>query len=155
MNAFITRVWQGYAERCQRQDLKSDSALSMPYNYHQPQHHHAQHHAPRQHRPSSSLSRHCELDRAVDRLQDGGPSNATELIDLSRSRGVVGADRGRSRPSAAVYPHRPASASRLASAARPPQVSFNQLTRMWASAQRDGRPAEYRWRPLFNAAKFG
>jgi len=28
-------------------------------------------------------------------------------------------------------------------------------TRMWANAQRDGRPAEYRWRPLFNAAKFG
>jgi len=27
--------------------------------------------------------------------------------------------------------------------------------RMWANAQRDGRPAEYRWRPLFNAAKFG
>jgi len=26
---------------------------------------------------------------------------------------------------------------------------------MWASAQRDGRPAEYRWRPVFNAAKFG
>ena len=26
---------------------------------------------------------------------------------------------------------------------------------MWASAQRDGRPAEYRWRPLFDAAKFG
>jgi len=24
--------------------------------------------------------------------------------------------------------------------------------RMWANAQRDGRPAEYRWRPLFNAA---
>ena len=24
-------------------------------------------------------------------------------------------------------------------------------TRMWANAQRDGRPAEYRWRPLFNA----
>ena len=23
---------------------------------------------------------------------------------------------------------------------------------MWAKAQRDGRPAEYRWRPLFNAA---
>ena len=22
---------------------------------------------------------------------------------------------------------------------------------MWAYAQRDGRPAEYRWRPLFNA----
>jgi len=28
-------------------------------------------------------------------------------------------------------------------------------TRMWANAQRDGRPAEHRWRPLFNAAKFG
>jgi len=26
---------------------------------------------------------------------------------------------------------------------------------MWANAQRDGRPAEYTWRPLFNAAKFG
>jgi len=26
---------------------------------------------------------------------------------------------------------------------------------MWANSQRDGRPAEYRWRPLFNAAKFG
>jgi len=25
----------------------------------------------------------------------------------------------------------------------------------WANAQRDGHPAEYRWRPLFNAAKFG
>jgi len=26
---------------------------------------------------------------------------------------------------------------------------------MWANAQRDGRPAEYRWHPLFNAAKCG
>ena len=26
---------------------------------------------------------------------------------------------------------------------------------MWANAQRDGRPAEYRWHPLFNGAKFG
>jgi len=25
---------------------------------------------------------------------------------------------------------------------------------MWANDQRDSRPAEYRWRPLFNAAKF-
>ena len=31
----------------------------------------------------------------------------------------------------------------------------SKITRMWANAQRDGRPAEYRWRPLFNAAKFG
>ena len=29
------------------------------------------------------------------------------------------------------------------------------LTRKWANAQLDGRPAEYRWRPLYNAAKFG
>ena len=28
-------------------------------------------------------------------------------------------------------------------------------TRMWANAQPDGRPAEHRWRPVFNAAKFG
>jgi len=28
-------------------------------------------------------------------------------------------------------------------------------TRMWANAQSDGRPAEHRWRPLFNAAQFG
>jgi len=26
---------------------------------------------------------------------------------------------------------------------------------MWANAQPDGRPAEHRWRPLFNAVKFG
>jgi len=26
---------------------------------------------------------------------------------------------------------------------------------MWANDQRDARPAEYRWRPLFNATKFG
>jgi len=34
-------------------------------------------------------------------------------------------------------------------------VVMYDLTRMWASAQRDGRPAEYRWRTLFNAPKFG
>ena len=32
---------------------------------------------------------------------------------------------------------------------------FIVLTRMSANAQRGGRPTEYRWRPLFNAAKFG
>jgi len=26
---------------------------------------------------------------------------------------------------------------------------------MWANAQPDGRPAKHRWRPLFNATKFG
>ena len=26
---------------------------------------------------------------------------------------------------------------------------------MWTNVQHDGRPAAYRWRPLFNAAKFG
>ena len=37
-----------------------------------------------------------------------------------------------------------------------PQLWQTALTTMWADAQRDGRPAEYRWRPLQqNAAKFG
>jgi len=31
----------------------------------------------------------------------------------------------------------------------------NLKTRMWANAQRDGRPVEHRWRPLFDATKFG
>ena len=34
-------------------------------------------------------------------------------------------------------------------------VIIQNKTRMWASAERDGRHDEYRWRPLFNAAKFG
>jgi len=34
-------------------------------------------------------------------------------------------------------------------------VQFKSKTRMWANAQPDGRPAEHRCRPLFNAAKFG
>ena len=29
------------------------------------------------------------------------------------------------------------------------------LLEMWANAQRDGRPAAYRWRPHFYTAKFG
>ena len=33
--------------------------------------------------------------------------------------------------------------------------SQNLKYRMWANAQPDGRPAEHRWRPLFNATKFG
>ena len=32
---------------------------------------------------------------------------------------------------------------------------LNLTLEVWANAQRDGRPAECRWRPLFNAAKFG
>ena len=35
------------------------------------------------------------------------------------------------------------------------QASLHMRTRMWANAQRDGRSAEYRWRPVLNAAKFG
>ena len=34
-------------------------------------------------------------------------------------------------------------------------LRYMMSTRMWANAQRDGRPAEHRWRPLFNAAKYG
>ena len=29
------------------------------------------------------------------------------------------------------------------------------LLEMCANVQREGRPVEYRWRPLFNAEKFG
>jgi len=35
------------------------------------------------------------------------------------------------------------------------QPAGHPSTRMLANAQRDGCPAEYRWRPPFNAAKFG
>jgi len=34
-------------------------------------------------------------------------------------------------------------------------LAKNRKLKMWANAQRDGCPAEYRWRPLFNVAKFG
>jgi len=34
----------------------------------------------------------------------------------------------------------------------PPDDHHSSELEMWANAQRDGRPAEYRWRPLFNAA---
>jgi len=34
-------------------------------------------------------------------------------------------------------------------------AAFAEQLELWANAQRDGRPAEYMWRPLFNAAKFG
>jgi len=35
------------------------------------------------------------------------------------------------------------------------ELKNSKILEMWANAQRDGRPAEYRWRPLFNAATFG
>ena len=35
------------------------------------------------------------------------------------------------------------------------EVAKQMKTRMWAIALRDSRPAKYRWRPLFNAAKSG
>ena len=39
----------------------------------------------------------------------------------------------------------------------PPKIKLSRTdtTRNVGHAQCDGRPAEYRWRPLFNAAKFG
>ena len=45
----------------------------------------------------------------------------------------------------------PAWSSVQGSTARCPQTDLVQLE-MWANAQCDGRPAEYRWHPLFNAA---
>ena len=34
-------------------------------------------------------------------------------------------------------------------------MTILQKLEMWANAQRDGRPAEHRWRRLFNAVNFG
>jgi len=38
---------------------------------------------------------------------------------------------------------------------RPTMAERHTQLEMWTNAQRDGRSAEHRWRPLFNAAKFG
>ena len=35
------------------------------------------------------------------------------------------------------------------------KLGTDDILEMWANAQRDGRPAENRWHPLFNATKFG
>jgi len=43
----------------------------------------------------------------------------------------------------------------IAYSEREREFTFAKKTRMWANAQRDGLPAEHKWRPLFNAAKFG
>jgi len=43
----------------------------------------------------------------------------------------------------------------LASDSFPWRLVFSHKLEMWASAQRDGCPGEYSWRPVFNAAKFG
>jgi len=37
----------------------------------------------------------------------------------------------------------------------PKPVQLIAKLEVWAIAQRDGRRAQYRWRPLFNAAEFG
>jgi len=44
---------------------------------------------------------------------------------------------------------------KLATATRNRRSAAPYKLEMWANAQPDGRPAENRWRPLFNAAKFG
>jgi len=47
-------------------------------------------------------------------------------------------------------------APRVKNSSRPQNNKYNIYeTRMWVNAQRDGRPAEHRWHPLFNAANFG
>jgi len=38
---------------------------------------------------------------------------------------------------------------------QPLRLGEEKRIEMWANSQRDGRPAEFKWRPLFNAAKFG
>ena len=52
--------------------------------------------------------------------------------------------------------HRPANCNSNTKPKHSQRVCAELVTiRMWADAQRDGRPAYYRWRPLFNAAVFG
>jgi len=34
------------------------------------------------------------------------------------------------------------------------QLGRSIAKQLWANAQRDGRPVEYRWRPVLNAANF-
>ena len=41
---------------------------------------------------------------------------------------------------------------KIQSAAADNRRGKKERTRMWANAQRDGRPVEHSWRPLFNAA---
>ena len=52
-----------------------------------------------------------------------------------------------------LYNNRPQ--LRMFTAMRPNNNNKIIITRMWANAQRDGRPTEYRWRPVLKAAKFG
>ena len=53
-----------------------------------------------------------------------------------------------------ILPHR-GSTLYTSNANWPKSPMLYSLEKMWANVQPDGRPAEYRWRPLFNAAKFG
>ena len=45
----------------------------------------------------------------------------------------------------------PTSGVKAVNASQSHQMTKQLKLEMWANAQRDGRPAEYRWRPLFNA----
>jgi len=57
------------------------------------------------------------------------------------------------RPYATALPPIPTAALRFVHSSRCDSAWANpHETRMWANAQPDGRPAEHRWRPLFNAA---
>jgi len=52
---------------------------------------------------------------------------------------------------------RPSIAVTVFDASNPSSICCHHISQleMWANAQRDGRPAEYRWCHLFNTAKFG
>jgi len=60
---------------------------------------------------------------------------------------------------ALLWQHNVNPSYKLASILRYDNINHQSLVylklEMWANAQRDGRPADYMWRPLFNAAKFG
>jgi len=68
--------------------------------------------------------------------------------------GVIATPKGTSLRGTSQVTYRSSKSVRHVRTRRDPKKKVKR-TRMWANAERDGRPGKYRWRPLFNAAKFG
>ena len=105
--------------------------------------------------------RQAPLQRADGRLRRHGHDADPQEhgASLRQSQVVAGTARSDHNPNERV----PTTRSSVRRSGIPPCLSERQRsllletekTGMWANAQRDGRPAEHRWRPLLNAAKFG
>ena len=84
-----------------------------------------------EHRPASSESLQPHTERSSRSGSEKPPSVEADIVYVWRYALLVVHDREEEEE----------------------EININ-ITRMWANTQRDGRPAEYRWRPLFNAAKW-